>query len=204
MAEGKKSFTAYCDWKDTFDSLPDDKAGQLIKHLFAYVNDENPNTDDILIKAVFAQIKATLKRDLKKWEAKREQNKANALKRWNKNDANVCERIKRNANDAVSVSVSDRDIDTTTKEAEVDFFKVDEWIKEIGKSQVYLEGLYRTHKLYKGSISELLNNFKEHLKIYPKAHNNFSDFKKHFASWLNVKISKGEMSKYLKNTKGQL
>lgn len=68
MAEGKKSFTAYCDWQETFKSLPDDKAGQLIKHLFAYVNDENPETDDILIKAVFAQLKATLKRDLKKWE----------------------------------------------------------------------------------------------------------------------------------------
>lgn len=100
--------------------------------------------------------------------------------------------------------IKDKDNNTTTKEAEVDFFKVDEWIKEIGKSQMYLEGLYRTHKLYKGSISELLNNFKEHLKIYPKLHNNISDFKKHFASWLNVKISKGEMSKYLKNTKGQL
>ena len=93
---------------------------------------------------------------------------------------------------------------TTTKEAEVDFFKVDEWIKEIGKSNIFLEGLYRTHKLYKGSISELLNNFKEHLKIYPKLHNNFSDFKKHFASWLNIKSNKKELGKYQKQSKGQL
>jgi len=93
---------------------------------------------------------------------------------------------------------------TTTKEAEVDFFKVDEWIKEIGKSDIFLEGLYRTHKLYKGSISELLNNFKEHLKIYPKLHNNFSDFKKHFASWLNIKSNKKELGKYQKQSKGQL
>ena len=69
MAEGKKSFIAYTDWKETFDSLPDDKAGQLIKHLFAYVSDENPQTDDILINAVFANIKQQLKRDLKKWES---------------------------------------------------------------------------------------------------------------------------------------
>ena len=54
----------------------------------AYVNDENPETDDVLINAVFAQMKATLKRDLKKWEAKREQNRENARKRWNKKDAN--------------------------------------------------------------------------------------------------------------------
>ena len=80
MAENKKSFTAYCDWKETFDSLPDEKAGQLIKHVFSYVNDENPQTDDILIKAVFAQIKATLKRDLKKWENKKlERSKAGIL-----------------------------------------------------------------------------------------------------------------------------
>jgi hypothetical protein len=69
MAENKKSFIAYVDWKETFDSLPDDKAGQLIKHLFAYVNDENPISNDILINAVFVNIKQQLKRDLKKWES---------------------------------------------------------------------------------------------------------------------------------------
>lgn len=69
MAENKKSFIAYADWKETFDSLPDDKAGQLIKHIFAYVNDENPTSDDLLINAVFINIRNTLKRDLKKWES---------------------------------------------------------------------------------------------------------------------------------------
>ena len=116
MAENKKSFTAYCDWNTTFNSLPDDKAGQLIKHLFAYVNDENPETDDLLINAVFANIKATLKRDLKKWEEKSKKNQEIAFKRWQtkaneriEKDANVCERIKTDANyaDSVSDSVSD-------------------------------------------------------------------------------------------------
>lgn len=69
MADGKKSFIAYADWYETFKVLPDDKAGLLIKHIFAYVNDENPSTDDILINAVFANIKQQLKRDLKKWES---------------------------------------------------------------------------------------------------------------------------------------
>ena len=68
MAENKKSFIAYTDWYDTFNALPDEKAGQLVKHLFAYVNDENPVSDDILITAVFANIKQQLKRDLIKWE----------------------------------------------------------------------------------------------------------------------------------------
>ena len=64
----KKSFIAYIDWQDTFNALPDEKAGQLIKHLFAYVNEENPQTDDVLINAVFANIKQSLKRDLQKYE----------------------------------------------------------------------------------------------------------------------------------------
>ena len=67
MADNKKSFIAYVDWIDTFEALPDDKAGQLVKHLFRYVNDLNPETDDILINAVFANIKRTLKRDLDKY-----------------------------------------------------------------------------------------------------------------------------------------
>ena len=49
MAENKKSFVAYADWKETFDALSDEKAGQLIKHIFAYVNDENPESEDMLI-----------------------------------------------------------------------------------------------------------------------------------------------------------
>ena len=68
MAENKKSFIAYSDWKDTFDALEDDKAGLLIKHIFSYVNDENPHTDDPIVKATFPNIKNTLKRDLKKWD----------------------------------------------------------------------------------------------------------------------------------------
>ena len=116
MAENKKSFTAYCDWNTTFNSLPDEKAGQLIKHLFAYVNDEEPVTDDLLINAVFANIKATLKRDLIKWKEKSEKNKQIAIDRWAKKESesnnintNVCERIKTYANYTDSVSDSDSD-----------------------------------------------------------------------------------------------
>lgn len=70
MAEDKKSFIAYCDWLATFEALPDAEAGKLAKHLFLYVNDKNPITDNVLINAVFANIKQQLKRDLVKWEAK--------------------------------------------------------------------------------------------------------------------------------------
>ena len=80
MADGKKSFIAYCDWKETFDTLPDEKAGQLIKHILSYVNDENPKCDDYIINAVFASIKNTLKRDLDKYENYIEKQRLNGSK----------------------------------------------------------------------------------------------------------------------------
>lgn len=72
MAEGKKSFVLYADYKHTFELLTDEQAGKLIKHLLRYVNDENPEMGDILLKIAFEPIKRQLKRDLVDWETKRE------------------------------------------------------------------------------------------------------------------------------------
>ena len=121
MAKGKKSFVAYSDWKDVFDELPDAEAGQLIKHIFAYVNDENPQTDSVLIRAVFANIKSTLKRDLDKWDSqltqRSEAGKRSAEKRALKNNERnpttverplkFVDETERNSTVSVNVSVSD-------------------------------------------------------------------------------------------------
>lgn len=106
MAKDKKSFTAYCDWIEIFEELTDEEAGKLVKHTLRYVNDLDPEAPDRVTKLTFTPIKNTLKRDLKKWEEKREKNRENARKRWNKKNATACDRINRNANDAVSVSDS--------------------------------------------------------------------------------------------------
>ena len=76
MAEGKKSFIAYCDWGEIFDELEDKEAGKLAKHLFDYVRDRDPKTDDKLIKILFIQIQQSLKRDLKKYEGIKEKRSA--------------------------------------------------------------------------------------------------------------------------------
>ncbi len=109
MADGKKSFLFYTDWGDTFDELSNEDAGKLIKHLCDYTRDKNPQTDSILIKAVFANMKSTLKRDLDKWRVKSLKNSENAKKRWDKNNANACERIERNAKHADNDNVNDND-----------------------------------------------------------------------------------------------
>ena len=68
MAGDKKGFVLYVDQKELFDKLPNEKAGELIKHIFKYVNDEHPTSEDILIELAFIPIKQQLKRDLVKWK----------------------------------------------------------------------------------------------------------------------------------------
>ncbi|TYP89459.1 hypothetical protein BC792_12760 [Sphingobacterium allocomposti] len=75
MAEEKKAFVMYADWIATFNLLSDEESGRLIKHIFSYVNDENPEfpKEDRLLAISFEPIKNQLKRDLKKYESKKAQ-----------------------------------------------------------------------------------------------------------------------------------
>lgn len=73
MAEDKKSFVLYSDYIELFEELSNEDAGQLIKHILSYVNDKNPETNNQVVKVSFVPIKLQLKRDLKRYEAKREQ-----------------------------------------------------------------------------------------------------------------------------------
>lgn len=63
----------YTDQREVFDELTDDDAGKLIKIIFAYVNDENPEVNDRLLKVAFLPIKTQLKRDLVIWDEKKQQ-----------------------------------------------------------------------------------------------------------------------------------
>ena len=111
MAEGKKSFVAYADWIETFDELSDEEAGRLVKHLFRYVNDLNPEGADKLTKMVFIPIKQSLKRDLKKYETYIHKQKANGKKGGRPKNPTLLEKtqpfiLKPKKADSVSVSVN--------------------------------------------------------------------------------------------------
>jgi hypothetical protein len=110
MAKDKKSFILYADQKDLFNQLPDDIAGKLIKHIYSYVNDENPESEDLIVKVAFEPIKQQLKRDLRLFEEKREKRseagKEGANKRW-QNIAKDSKRIKRIAKIADNVNDND-------------------------------------------------------------------------------------------------
>jgi hypothetical protein len=107
MAKDKKSFILYVDQKDLWNKLPDEIAGKLIKHIYSYVSDENPKSDDLIVEIAFEPIKQQLKRDLKLFEEKRikrsEAGLAGATKRWKEmpNDANECQTI---ANDSKRIN----------------------------------------------------------------------------------------------------
>ncbi|MEL7271547.1 MAG: DUF6291 domain-containing protein [Bacteroidota bacterium] len=110
MAEGKKSFVLYTDQRGLFEKLSDEKAGQLIKHIYAYCADENPESD-FVVELAFEAIKASLKRDLQKWQRQREQRidagKASAEKRKRKSTTvNEIERKDTKSTVSVSASVS--------------------------------------------------------------------------------------------------
>ena len=87
MAENKKSFVLYTDTQGLINQLPDDIAGRLFKHIYAYVNDEDPITDELLLNIAFEPIKMQLKRDLIKWvdikEIKSNSGNLGNLKRYN-------------------------------------------------------------------------------------------------------------------------
>jgi len=100
MAENKKSFVLYSDSQGLVNQLPDDVAGRLFKHIYAYVNDENPISEELLLNIAFEPIKMQLKRDLQKWEAQIEQRRQAGLR--------SAEVRKRN-----STSVNERSISST-------------------------------------------------------------------------------------------
>lgn len=112
MATDKNSFIAYVDWGDIFEALPDDKAGQLAKHLWSYVKDKNPTSDDPLINATFAPMKSALKRDLKKYSIYIEKQRLNGAKggrpkKPTQNEKNQAFLEKPKKADSVNVSVND-------------------------------------------------------------------------------------------------
>jgi len=104
MAENKKSFVLYCDLIHTVEQLTNEQAGDLFKHILRYVNDQEPQTDNVITRIAFEPVKQSLKRDLQKYEDIRKRNQDNARKRW---DATASDRIPKHTKNADSVSVSD-------------------------------------------------------------------------------------------------
>jgi len=201
MAEGKKSFIAYSDWHGTFKALPDDIAGQLIKYIFSYVNDENPKPhENFVVNALFEQVKATLKRDLEKWEKQREQRSRAGKKsaelrkstKSNERSTSVNEKTRKaTVNDNVNVNVS-----TIVDENKADtiFLKYREKYKvyanQLYNDTIFLESISKefiknqNNEVVKKTIQKYLGLFLNSLDQSKKIHNNKKEFQQHFPNWL--------------------
>ncbi|AZA73542.1 DUF6291 domain-containing protein [Chryseobacterium indoltheticum] len=126
MADDKNGFLLYKDLIKTVQKLPMEKAGELFMHILKYVNDENPETNDLLIEVAFEPVKQKLKRDLKKYEETKEKNRENANKRWQKDKPTALNEMPNNATasdcipedtkhaDSDTVNDSGNDTDTVT------------------------------------------------------------------------------------------
>lgn len=189
MAENKNSFVFYTNWEDTFRALPKDKGYDLLIHMLDYVNDRDPQTDDILVNAVFQQLKNTLKRDLKGYEEKKieksHSGRLGNLKRYHpdlykkvstdKLTLEAAEKVaisrklsqsekavaKLAVSDSVNVSVSVSDI-LLKKESKDDDDKRGENFDEIDKAKIFLK---EKKQIQMDRLSMKYNLSPEHLHL---------------------------------------
>ena len=112
MAENKQSFILYRDLIHTVRKLSNEQAGELFKHILAYVNDENPVTENVIIDLVFEPIKQGLKRDLKKYERVIERNKTNGSKGGRPRKPKKPTGLNNNPNNPSEPKKADSDIDS--------------------------------------------------------------------------------------------
>jgi len=203
MAKDKKSFVLYADLIHTVKQLPSDKAGDLFKHILSYVNDENPETEDIIVKIAFEPIKQQLKRDLNKWDDIRkkrsEAGKSSANKRKEKKaKATSVKSVKQTltnstVNDNVNVNVTVNDSSLKKNQ------KVDKALKEFKKMRVKIRKplTERAEKLIMSELQKLAgDNEEKKIQILEQSIMN---------SWASVYPLKAGNNKpeVLKGTKGK-
>ena len=162
MAVDKKSFVLYCDLIHTIKKLPNDVAGEVFKHILEYVNDNDPETENILVDVVFEPIKQHLKRDLVKYQSKKEQwseaGKKSAEKRALK---------KAEQNPTVSTDVESRSTVPTVNDNDND--NVNDNANDILKrKETFSFALNQIDNLKKETIEAFLNYWTEPNKLGTK------------------------------------
>lgn len=202
MAEGKKSFVLYADLISTVEKMPNEKAGELFKHVLRYVNDLDPETDDLLVQIAFEPIKNQLKRDLEKWEAlkvkRSEAGKRSAEARKNKKQqiqqvltsvefaqqSSTNSTVNVNDNVNVNVNVSSKE-DLFNKKIELE--------NELLNSHTFQEQAFRqlTALGINTDLQELINLipvFCEKLEIENDLNKTIAQQRGHFVNWVKVEL----------------
>jgi len=180
MAENKKSFLLYCDIIHTINKLSDEQSGILFKHILSYVNDQHPETNDVIIDLVFEPIKQGLKRDLEKYLSICERNKKNGGKGGRpEKKPKKPSRLISNPNNPDEPKKADIDIDS---DIEINIIYNDFYDYEIGASLCdpkyiffvkFIFGENETHEKLSGLLSiQNQLTFEQFNKLLEKAKTN--------------------------------
>jgi len=204
MAENKKSFISYCEWQETFEELSDQDAGSLIKHIFRYVNDENPSTDNILVKMCFIPIKQTLKRDLKKYECYIDKQRLNGAKGGRPKKTQKTQPLISKPKKADSVNVSDSEnVNVINKRDKSLLVERDEIFDQVWKaySQVSTrqpgskkDAASKFKKLKQTELEKIRHHLPKYLKNHIAAQK--TDYLPNFTTYLNQRRYEDEKLPY--------
>lgn len=212
MAEDKKSFLLYTDLIHTVNKMPNEKAGELFKHILSYVNDLNPETDDLIIQLTFEPIKQQLKRDLLKYKEsiidKSNAGKLGNLKRWNKDLYDQVMNNKLDLNDACNIAESRRKSHSDNVQSQpiaeiavndnvnvnvIDIYSFDEFWSTYGKSVDKTKCKAKFEKL----SNDVKLKIKEVLPLYVKSTPD-KQFRKNPQTWLNGQCWNDEVKTIMK------
>jgi hypothetical protein len=209
--QGKKSFVLYTDQREVFDELSDEDAGKLIKHIFSYVNDEDPIMEDKLVKVAFLPIKTQLKRDLKIWDEKKEQ-RAEAGKKGGlakaSNARNDLAKPSNATNDVANLAVNvnvNGNVNDINKETLISLDEVEvEMSKEKPMYRPYFTRMQEIYNLDEKKVKEAFKNWKilkegEAMTI-GKAQNSFNLYLKNNANTGYSGSTEVQAPKYAKST----
>lgn len=196
MAENKKGFVLYADQRSIIDMLSNEKAGELIKHIFSYVNDENPINNDPLVLLAFEPIKLQLKRDLIKWEDTRSKRskagKISAEKRskHNKHNKHMLTHVQSVEHNSTNSTVIVNDtVNVTVK----DIYSFDEFWSTYDKSVDKQKCKTKFEKL----SNEVKLKIKEVLPLYIQSTPD-KQFRKNPQTWLNGQCWNDEVKTIIK------
>lgn len=191
MAENKKSFLLYCDLIHTVSKMPKEKAGELFLHILQYVNDENPETDDLIIQLSFEPIKQSLKRDLVKWEQ-------TILGRSKAGKASAEARKKQKEQETTNLTNVDFVEQTSTNPTVnvIDSVNVNDiYYKELLISESWIEINAKNNRSTPEKVKQYLKRFNNNLIAQGDKKNNKREYQSHFARWLPLEIEKDNKEK---------
>jgi len=209
MAENKKSFIMYTDQMALFDNLSELEAGKLIKHIFAYVNDQNPVTNDRIVEMAFIPIKQQLKRDLENWETeilkKGEGGALGNLKRWHLDLYKKVVTKELSLQKAIEESKKRKPSHTDNEASHpiacipvndnvnVNVTLIGEWFKDLENSS-HLETIARNNGLTLDYVKSQIEPFRKKADLSYPQHQRFINHFKNFVVQLSTKKQEAKIS----------